>query len=157
VGYPSTPKLWQRSASSVQSIFASLMFFSFNVVAASSYSGARALQCPLSRLLVIVIEQVALRKQLTTRAELQNNHMISNVNQAYEVNENILRRLKNKDMLALKRMLLGRKVGRSCESTYILREPSHCPSQNRERYLWLGKRHLMLMQRQRGQGPRPGS
>lgn len=31
----------------MQSILASLMFFSFRDVAASSYSGARALQCPL--------------------------------------------------------------------------------------------------------------
>lgn len=46
VGYPSTPNCWQRSDSSVQSILASLMSFSFSVVAASSYSGARALQWP---------------------------------------------------------------------------------------------------------------
>ena len=44
VGYPSTPYSLQRSASSVQSIFASLMSFSLREVAASSYSGARALQ-----------------------------------------------------------------------------------------------------------------
>lgn len=46
VGYPSTPYCWQSSDSSVQSTLMSLMSFSFRVVAASSYSGARALQWP---------------------------------------------------------------------------------------------------------------
>lgn len=46
VGYPSTPYSWQRSCSAVQSTFANAISLSLSVVAASSYSGASALQCP---------------------------------------------------------------------------------------------------------------
>src|ERR1700733_128253 len=46
VGYPSTPKSLHSSVSSVQSTLTRGIFFSFSVVAASSYSGARALQWP---------------------------------------------------------------------------------------------------------------